>query len=208
MGKSNPNPAYTIFGTAHLMWLIIPLIAIALLAAIFHKHKRQGKVAIYVLAAVMITLRVLKYFVFKTFIWDTGWKTVVPFELCTILSFLIPFTVFFKTKKLNPYIYPLAIIGGIVTLAYPEWIFNGRGLIFDKLESLIVHILLIAIPVFSAVTKKNFSFKIRDYYKPVLAMLILITYAYIANIYIYIRSKIELTIEYRCIILFHIINNK
>jgi hypothetical protein len=161
----------------------VPIALVIMLYFVFKKYKKAGKVMLYTSAAVMLVLRIVKYLYFKPIYWNEGWGSIVPYELCTILSYILPFTVFLNTKKLNKFIYPLAIIGGVVTMAYSEWIFNGQGLNFNKFESLIVHILLIAIPYFSAAVGR-FSFKIKDFFKPVIAMAFFVGYAYIANTYI------------------------
>lgn len=178
------NSQFKIGGVPHILWLVLPLAVVAILCGVFSKHKKAGRITIYVLAVVLLVLRVVKYGFLKPLLWNETWKTIVPFELCTILTFVLPFTVFFKTAKFNAFVYPLAIFGGIVTLAYPEWIYNGYGLNFNKLESLIAHTALFAIPFFSQASQFNFKLQIRDYYKPVLAMLVLILYAYIANRFI------------------------
>jgi uncharacterized membrane protein YwaF len=195
-----PNSAaesknYNIFGLAQLLWIVIPLAILIVACLIFRNRKKEGRILLIILASTMLLFRVLKYFVFKPFVWDEGWEQIVPFELCTIMSWIFPFTVYFKTNKLNTFIYPLGIIGGVVTLAYSEWIFNGRGLDFNKFESLIIHWILIAIP-YIKVAMGEFSFKIKEIYRPFLALSIILLYSAIANAYItpganhnYLRSN-------------------
>jgi uncharacterized membrane protein YwaF len=186
--SAGENRHYQLFGLAHILWLVIPLIILIGLCFLVRLLKQKGygkynKYLIWGIAGAMILLRIVKYYIFKPFFWDETWKEIIPFELCTIMSFVFPFTVFPKADKLNTYIYPLGIIGGFVTIAYSEWIFNGYGLDFNKWESLIVHWLLVYLP-YIRLANSEFRFRIQDYYRPLVALIILVIYAWIANTFI------------------------
>ena len=133
MGTTKADSAAEIFGMKHLLWLFVPLVIIASLYFLFKKHKRAGEVTLLAFAITLLTLRFIKYVIFYPNIWGEGWDRLIPYELCTISSYILPFTVFFKTKRLNAYLYPLAIMGGFITLVYSEWIFNGYAFDFNKL---------------------------------------------------------------------------
>ncbi len=196
MPNSAPaKDSYKMFGLAQILWIVIPLLLLIGACILLKGKKKTGRVVLIVCAWTMLVLRVAKYFIFKPFFWDEGWKEIVPFAMCTIMSWIFPITVFFKTDKFNTFVYPLGIIGGIVTLAYSDWIFNGIGLDFNKFESLVVHWLLIAIP-YLKVAIGEFQFKMKEIYRPFIALAIVIIYSAIANTYItpganhnYLRSN-------------------
>ncbi len=182
-GAGPANNNYALFELAHILWFAIPLVLIIVMCVLFRKYQKAGKVFLYIFASIMLALRITKYGIIKPFVWENNWIESIPFSLCTILSYILPFVVIFNFKKAMPYLYPLAILGGIITMAYPDWIFNGRGLNFNKLESLIVHILLIAIP-FVSISVKRYQLKLTNFYKPVIALTIVTAYAHIANKFI------------------------
>ena len=187
-GSAGENFHYKLFGSAQILWLVVPLIILVGLCFLVRFLKKKGyekynKYLIWGIAGAMLLLRIVKYYIFKPFFWGETWKDIVPFELCTIMSFVFPFTVFPKADKLNTFIYPLGIVGGIVTIAYSEWIFNGSGMDFNKLESLIVHWLLVYLP-YVRLANGEFSFRIRHYYRPLVALIVLVIYAWIANNFI------------------------
>lgn len=183
IGNGVVSPSAGLFGLNHILWIVGAFVFIVAASIYANKNKTSAKVLLIAMAVVMLVLRAVKYLVMHPFYWSNTFLSSIPYQLCTILSYVLPFTVFFNTKKLNKFIYPLAIIGGFITILYPDWVFNGRGLNFDKLESLIVHILLIAIPVVSTYSGR-FKYNIKELYKPIAAMTLLVLYALIANLYI------------------------
>jgi hypothetical protein len=180
--SADQNAGYKIFGPVHILWIIVPILFLIGLAFLARKNKTWGKWILLVLAISLLVMRFVKYIILKPFFWDEGWISVIPFELCTIMTYIFPFTIFFKTDKLNRYIYPLAVLGGTVTIAYSEWIFNGRGMDVDKLESLLAHWIIIYIP-FVRIAMGQFKLKFKEIYKPVIALIILVAYAWLANTY-------------------------
>lgn len=182
----NSAPAtnsYKMFGLSQILWIVIPLIILIAICLFLRNKKKEGRIVLVVIACTMLTLRIAKYFVFKPFFWGEDWKQLVPFEMCTLMSWIFPMTIFFKTDKFNTFVYPLGIIGGVVTLAYSDWIFNGLGLDFNKFESLMIHWLLIAVP-YIRLAMGDFKFKIKEIYRPFVALSIIIFYSFIANTYI------------------------
>ena len=177
------NDYYKLFGLAQLLWIIIPLVLLIFTCLVVRRNKRAGKIIIYGLGIALLALRIVKYALLKPFFWDEGLLQILPFEMCTVLSFIMPFTIFFKTNKLNTYLYPLGIIGGLVTLLYSDWIYNGLGLDFNKLESLIAHWILIAVPYLMVVIGE-FRFDIKKMHRAFIGLLILVIYAEIGNSYI------------------------
>ena len=180
--KSVPpeNAGWKLFGLTHILWIVLPIAGIVALYYTFKKHMRAGEITLYVFAAIMLCLRFTKYVVIRPNYWGYDWIKIIPYELCTISSFVMPFLVFFKSKKLSTYLFPPAIMGGAVTLLYADWVFNGQGINFNKLESLTVHILLIAIP-FISVAVGRIEFDIKKIYRPIIATAALVVYAAMAN---------------------------
>jgi hypothetical protein len=174
------DPNASLFGVNHLLWLILPLVAIFFLTRLARKNERFATKAILTMAWIMLTLRIVKYLFFYPFVWGYGWERLIPYELCTISSYLMPFVVFFRWKRIAKYLFPLAILGGFITMAYSEWIFNGYALDFNKLESLIIHILLMAIPFVSTGTDL-FSFRVKEIWKPIALIIVLLGWAELAN---------------------------
>lgn len=179
VGVDNMN----MFGLNYILWIVIPLILLVPLFFIFRKYQNFGKKALLVIAIYLLAVRLIKNIVFKAWLWDEGWHNVVPFQLCGVLIYILPFTIFFNTKKLNAFLYPLAILGGFVMILYPDWVFNGGNMSFNKLESLFAHIFLFYIPILQLAVG-NFKFNIKDIWKPLVALAALAGYAHIGNLLI------------------------
>lgn len=70
----------------------------------------------------------------------------LPWHMCTLLTFLMPVVVFFGLKKWKDWIYPLCMMGGIVTLLLGGY-FKTSFLKFEDYEGIWAHMLLILIPI-------------------------------------------------------------
>ena len=113
--SAGENRHYQLFGLAHILWLVIPLIILIGLCFLVRLLKQKGygkynKYLIWGIAGAMILLRIVKYYIFKPFFWDETWKEIIP---RTLHHYVLCFR-FVKADKLNTYIYPLGIIGGLL----------------------------------------------------------------------------------------------
>jgi len=179
-GKTYADAANGLFGIKHILWITLTFVLLAALYPVLKRHKRIADIALTVFAVTMLVLRFVKYFIMYPFVWENSFARIIPYELCTIMSYVLPFTVLFRTHRLNSFIYPLAVFGGTVTLGYADWVFDGNSINFNKLESMIVHILLIYIPVLSAAADR-YRFDVAKIYRPFAAMALLLVYAEVAN---------------------------
>lgn len=179
----SPVANMELFSLSHILWIVIPLLLTVAGYFLFKKYPKAGKIILFSLAMYLIVVRLIKNILFKSILWNEGWDNIIPFQLCGVMIYALPFTVFFKTKKLNRFIYPLALMGGFIMMLYPDWVFNGGNMNFNKIESLIAHFLIVFIPI-TSIAVDRFKFEVKDIYKPLLALLLLTFYAHIGNLLI------------------------
>jgi uncharacterized membrane protein YwaF len=126
-----------IFGSKHLMGLLITIVFIALLYFFSETYfKDKPKKVLFVSMILFYVLEVMKISYF--WINDGGYPmNHLPFHLCSLPLYLMPLLLFVKSEKLQEYIKPALVagllFGSVVALLYPVNII-GDGTSFFPLQ--------------------------------------------------------------------------
>lgn len=138
------TPENRVFSLTHI---IISTILFALVFCIFYSvvKKRNQEYSNKVLQACAWTMLLLEIF-------RIGWNTYFHglsitnfrFDFCNQICMFLPFMVILGNKKVYPYIELLSIVGGLVVLIYPLWVFyDYAGFHIMALQSMTSHALML-----------------------------------------------------------------
>lgn len=172
------------FGWRHILWISV-VVGVAIGGGIyFSKHPRKANTIILILCAELFLFR----FVHQTYRAIVGaenpWTQAFPFHMCTVLTFLLPLTVFFDGKKIKTAVYTLSIMGGVITLVLGDY-FDSRFMNLFTWEGMWAHTLLIWIPIFELAAKRHvMTFK--DSWTTIAGILVLMGWASLANHVFYV----------------------
>lgn len=125
-----------------------------------------------------------------------------PFYPCNLAGILVPIIALINNKLLKDLFYVFAFIGGLITFAMPEDIFNNMYLTFPILKSILQHCFIIIIPVFEYFNK-TYIVKFKHFYITVIGMFIhLFNSEYVPRLmgitgtdYMFLRSGLPFTID-------------
>ncbi|MEG0379289.1 MAG: YwaF family protein, partial [Eubacterium sp.] len=166
----NVEPHNRIFSPEHL--ILSTLIFIFIIAIIVIQTKKQNqafsKKLITVLAVIMLCLEIFRI----------GWQTYyhgfdlrnIRFDWCNQVCIALPLIVLFKWERAYPFIDVLAVMGGLMVLLYPLWVFYDYGGIHTMaVQSMVSHGLMVLIAVtmpFSA----DYRPSVRKVWKPLVGL--------------------------------------
>lgn len=175
------EPQNRIFSPEHLV--ISALIFIFIIVTIIVQKRKQNqsfsRKLIMVLAAVMLGLEIFRI----------GWETYyngfdlrnIRFDWCNQVCIALPLIVLFKWERAYPFIDVLAVMGGLMVLLYPLWVFYDYGGIHTMaVQSMVSHGLMVLIAItmsFSA----NYRPAVRKVWKPLVGLSIIAIIAFIMS---------------------------
>lgn len=166
------------FGMRHFIWIGLTILLAFLLYFLFKKYKKAGRVFLVSTSIFIVVFRVIKQ-TFRAILGIEAVLNVLPWHMCTVLSFLMPIVIIFNIKKLKPAVYSLGIMGGAITLILGDY-FSSQFLTIYELEGMFTHSMLILLPIFD-VAVSNFKFKLKEAWQCVVGVLILMAWASLAN---------------------------
>jgi len=94
-----------------------------------------------------------------------------PFYPCNLAGILIPLIAFSNNKVLKEMFYVFSFVGGVITFAMPQGIFNNLYFNFPIMKSVIQHYAIVILPVFEFVTG-TFRPKFKRFYLAVIGMFV------------------------------------
>jgi uncharacterized membrane protein YwaF len=163
----------------HFAWLILaPVIAVGSYR-FFRANPQKARRTVIVLSLVLITLRISFQIMKVTYGDESPFLQVLPFHQCGVMGIVLPLVVLFNLNKLKAPVYVISMMGGFATVAFGEY-FTSNFVSFYTIEGMISHTLLIMIPLIEIASGK-FSLQIKESWKVLVAMLILIAWASFAN---------------------------
>ena len=177
----NVEPHNRIFSPEHLILSSLLMIFIVTVMVIqTKKHDRRfSQKLIRVLAAVMLALEIFRI----------SWRTCyfgfdlrnIRFDWCNQVCIALPLIVLFKREKGYPYIDVLAVMGGLMVLIYPLWVFYDYGGIHTMaVQSMVSHGLMVLIALtmpFAA----DYRPEVRRAWKPMIGLGIIAVIAFIMS---------------------------
>lgn len=163
----------------HFAWIILTIILAVLLYKVFSKHKKAGKITITVLLALLFITRLVNQIVRACIGAEVPAWRAFPFHLCTIMTFMLPLTYFFKWDKIKTPVYVLSMMGGIITIIIGDY-FDSKFMTFSTLEGMTAHTILLLVPIYE-IAIGEFNLQIKKIWQPVALMLVLMFWAMLAN---------------------------
>lgn len=125
-----------------------------------------------------------------------------PFYPCNLAGIIVPLIALTNNRLLKDLFYVFAFIGGLITFAMPEDIFNNMYLTFPILKSILQHCFIIIIPVFEYFNK-TYVVRFKNFYLSIIGMFVhLFNSEYIPRLmgitgtdYMFLRSGLPFTID-------------
>lgn len=163
----------------HFAWM-----GLVLLLGIFgyqfaKRNKKAARITLLFLASALFLVR-LTHQTFRGFYGvEVPWYSAFPWHMCTVLTFILPVVIVFDIKALKQSIYVLSIMGGIITVLVGDY-FVDLFLPFSAVEGISAHTLLIILPIMD-VGLGSLHFKVEKYWQVIIATLLLMGWATLAN---------------------------
>ena len=159
-------PQPTLFGYAHIFWLLIGLVAIIFVSLVCKKlTDKQLSKFLMIISSVLLVLEVIKQMNFSynstTDTWDYYWQQF-PFQFCAIPMYAAFVASFLKESKFRSALYSfLATFGlfaGLAVSIYPVPVLSG--VIFRFSQSMFHHLAMVVIGVVIFVSGRvEFNYK-------------------------------------------------
>lgn len=167
------------FGWRHLLWIAVVIVIAVLGGRFFAKRPEAERNIVLILTAELFLFR----FAHQTYRAIVGaenpWTQAFPFHMCTVLTFLMPLTVWFDWKKLKTAVYTLSIMGGVITLILGDY-FDSQFMNLYTWEGMWAHTLLIWVPIFELASKRH-RMSFWDSWATIVGILVLMGWASLAN---------------------------
>lgn len=168
---------YKLFSVAHILYFVAAIVIAIGLSFVLSKWggSKTVRIVSIVVASIVLFLHV------ATQIWriasfaDGRAKGIIdqvaylvmpnellPFQLCSMLCYIIPLTVIFNKKWMHNAIAPICVIAGFLFFFFPDGIINRYpAFSFRVLESMIVHTAILFYGIYLFASKKV-EFKIKN----------------------------------------------
>lgn len=159
---------YKLFSVAHILFFIVALlVSIALAILLRNKTAKTKRTVLIVCALSLLSLYYLTQ-MWRVWAYADGRSKgildkvayllmpneVLPFQLCSMVCFLVPLAVFTKKQLLLNAVAPLCIIGGFLFFFYPDGILNRYpAYSFRVLESVLLHTVLLFFGIYCYTAK-------------------------------------------------------
>lgn len=163
----------------HFAWIIITIVLAIGLYKVFSKHNKAGKITISILLGLLLVTRLTNQTIRACIGAEVPAWRAFPFHLCTIMTFMLPLTYFFKWDKMKTSVYVLSMMGGIITIIIGDY-FDSKFMTFSTLEGMSAHMILLLVPIYE-IAIGEFNLQIKRIWQPVVLMLALMGWAMLAN---------------------------
>lgn len=167
------------FGYRHLIWGLLVIILSVGGYLFFKKYPLKEKKVVLFLIISLFTVRLFHQTTRAIIGAESPWTQAFPFHMCTVLTFLLPLTVFFHWDKIKTPVYVLSIMGGVITLLMGDY-FSDQFLTFWTLEGMSAHTILILVPIYE-IAAQRFNLDIKKSWEVLVGILVLMAWATLAN---------------------------
>ena len=178
-----------LYGTFHIVSLILVLIAAVILATHVNKGgDRAYRTTLFVLWVIIVVFEVMREFVFSMHVsdgvatWDYAWY-IFPFQLCASPLYIFPFAALMPEGRVRRacmmYLSTFALFGGLVVMIYPGDVVTY--LLSINIQALLHHgIQLIGGIITIVHNREHHTFK--NMYKGVIVFAVLVGIAMVLNV--------------------------
>lgn len=150
------GPTFKIFGTYHILLLLLLISIITVSAFLLVGRTKETKNKVLNIIAIFIVFLYLSDFFVHPFMNQKDALVVdkLPFHLCTICCPLIVITRLFKdkTKAINHAVPILGLIGGLMYLTYPTALDGNKVFCYRSVQTIIYHSTIVAYGILSMTT--------------------------------------------------------
>ncbi len=134
------------YGTRHLVVILISLIATVMLAISFSSKSEKAKqkllkVFACVLLGFEIVTRIVNFIVIKRLTFATIMSIIFPLEICSVVVWVLIFAVFTKKELLYNFVASIGLLATIVFLLFPAVGLNRVNMSFSCVYSIVTHII-------------------------------------------------------------------
>lgn len=136
-----------VYGIEHILFLLIVTIISTfslILLKKYIKNEKKQKIVIIIFAIIHFSLVVWNRLAVNEY--NLNLLKLLPTSFCGTTSFVFPFCIVFckKDSKILQFASSCALLGGIVTLAYPDFIGQDASIFYDKtITGLLHHVFLV-----------------------------------------------------------------
>lgn len=171
------------YGLRHFIWIIGTIVLAIVLYQYFKRRPRHARTVMVVLCILLFLTRLTKQIYRAAAGIEHPALMAVPWQLCTVMTFLMPVVLVLNIKKLKPMVYSLCMIGGIVTLLIGGY-FGKEFLTIWEYEPMWAHMMLIFIPVIEMAVG-NFRLEIKNAWQTLLGLFLFTAWALLADLVIF-----------------------
>ncbi len=136
-----------IFGLEHILFLVVVIVLATISLILIKKYvksEKNQKILIIICAVIHFSLVVWNRLAVREY--DLNILMLLPTTFCGTTSFVFPFCIVFckKDSKILQFISSCAILGGVLTLIYPDFIGQDKSIFYDKtISGLLHHVFLV-----------------------------------------------------------------
>lgn len=189
--ENNPklDKSVYLYGTRHIITLILVVVLSIVLTLIFRKKSEIAKtILFYVFGGLFIffeiTSRVVNLIIADTYTWESVAKIILPMHICSVMVWVFIFAIFTKNQVLINY----SVIGGILAttafLLYPAVGLNRVYMSFTCIYSTVSHMLgFVCCILLMTLGKAHFYFK--DIWQTFVCFAIMFVWGAIINFIIF-----------------------
>ncbi len=155
-----------VFGWQHWLFLLFFVVAVTVSIFLLKKYKPSERAIRRILRiAALVHLGLIIFSRIAMTVWLEDWMSLFPDSFCSLSSVLLPIGMLFFLRKDGNYlhfIWYFALIGGVVTIVYPDFLSQDPSFFFPPTISGLLHhammaynaILLVATGYFTPTLKK------------------------------------------------------
>lgn len=217
--ENNPKLAKSeyLYGTRHIIVLIMVVVLSIILSLIFRKKSEKVKnILFYIFGGIFIffeiSSRIVNLIIADTYSLESVAKIILPMHICSVMVWVFIFAIF--TRK--QFLINFSVIGGILAttgfLAYPAVGLNRVYMSFTCIYSVVSHMLgFVCCILLITLGKSNFHF--RDIWQTFLCFVIMFLWGALLNFVIFpgsdymymVNDPLELGLKFPYQILYSLI---
>jgi uncharacterized membrane protein YwaF len=171
------------YGLRHFIWIFGTFLLLVVLYQYFKRKPKHARTVMVILCALLFLTRLTKQIYRAAAGIEDPALMALPWQLCTVMTFLMPVVVIFNIKRLKPVVYSLCMIGGIMTLFVGGY-FGNAFLTIWEYEPMWAHMMLIIIPVIE-MAAGNYKLEFKDAWQTVLGLFLCTAWALLADLVIF-----------------------
>lgn len=187
--ENNPELSGYLYGTRHIILLVVTLILSVALTFVFRKKSQRVKqIVAYCFGGVFLFLeilsRVVNLIITTNYSLENIFKILLPMHICSVMVWVLAFAVFSKKQVLYNY----SVLGGLLAtlafLLYPAVGINRTYMSFTCLYSTVSHMLGFVFSVL-LLTLGFAKFELKKIWQPILCFTLMFIWGAIVNFVIF-----------------------